>query len=192
MKGKIIISNMIAILILAGCASTNYSSIALNNPDQLLAIEDSLQTHHPNNKKINQALTVAHNQVGLKALRSNDLQQAEMHFEKSLKITPLDTTAQYYSWIANGRQLMKTGKKNNIWDAIELFGKCNRLMPDNGEHHYWTGEAYYKIGDKDFDLILEAFTLATQKKLPPNLSEKAESELKKQIARKKKLDSFWK
>jgi len=181
----------IIVLFLMGCAGTNYTSLATNEPKKLLAMQDSLMEKGANNQRLIQALTKAHNNVGLEALYTNDLKTANKHFQESLSLSPKDSTAQYYTWITEGRILIKTGKKNKIWDAIELFGKCDRLMVENGEHHYWTGKAYYKIGDTDFDLILEAFLLATEKTLPPHLVEKAELELKKQLARKKKLDDFW-
>ncbi len=188
---KIFFTTIIA-LFLFGCAGINYKSLAIKDPTKLIAMQDSLLENGSKNSPLLWALTQAHNNVGLKALYDNDLKTANKHFKESLSFSPKDTMAQYYQWITQGRLLMKTGKKNKIWDAIELFGKCDRLLPKNGEHHYWTGMAYYKIGDKDFDLILEAFLLATKKTLPPHLVEKAELELKKQNDRKKKLDDFWK
>ena len=182
---------IITTLFLFGCAGTNYKSLATNDPVKLIAMQDSLLKSGIKNPPLLQALTQAHNEVGLKALYVNDLKMANKHFQESLSFSPKDTTAQYYQWITQGRLLMKTGKKNKIWDAIELFGKCDRLFPENGEHHYWTGRAYYKIGDKDFDLILEAFLLATKKSLPHHLAEKAKIELKKQNDRKKKFADFW-
>ena len=174
------------------CTGANYQSMAINEPEKLIGMQDSLLARGNANQGLIQAITKAHNKLGREALYSDNLTSAKKHFQASLSLLPKDTTAKYYQFIVQGRLLMATGNKNKIWDAIEIFGKCAWIQAKKGEHHYWTGQAYQKIGDTDFDLILEAYQKAISKDLPPHLLIKTTQAIENQSARKKTLEDFWK
>jgi tetratricopeptide (TPR) repeat protein len=93
--------------------------------------------------------------------------------------------------LAEGHALLKKGNKNGIWDGIEKYSKASTLYPQNGEPLYWIAIAYTKLGDKDFDLILESYEKALSLELDSELRVKAGKKYKHAKERKKKLDSFW-
>jgi len=94
--------------------------------------------------------------------------------------------------IAEGRILVKKGNKNGIWDAIEKFSKASSLFPRNGEPFYWIAQSYTKLGDTEFDLILESYEKSLALDLDEGLRLEVEKNYKIAKNRKSKLDSFWK
>ena len=88
--------------------------------------------------------------------------------------------------------MVKKGNKNGIWDAIEKYSKASDLFPSSGEPFYLTALAYTKLGDTDFDLILESY----EKSISLNLNDQLRDEVLKKYQdakkRKTKLDLFWK
>ena len=122
----------------------------------------------------------------------SDLKSAVQYFNKSTSIDGDNKDSKFGLLIAEGRVLVKKGNKNGIWDAIEKFSKASSLYPENGEPFYWMAKSYTKLGDTEFDLILESY----EKSLALNLDEGLRLEVEKnyKIAknRKSKLDSFWK
>jgi len=93
--------------------------------------------------------------------------------------------------MAQGNLLLETGKKNDGWSAIQAFNKASQLNPSSGIPYYYIGLAYRKIGDKDFDLIIEAFQIALSLDLDIDLKEKTKSAYEKEKKREKKLNDFW-
>ena len=65
------------------------------------------------------------------------------------------------------------------------------MYPQNGEPLYWIAIAYTKLGDKDFDLIIESYEKALSLELDSELKVETEKKYKHAKERKKKLDSFW-
>ena len=92
----------------------------------------------------------------------------------------------------DGHQLRKTGNKEKLWDAIEIYYKAQRLYPSNGEPYFFIGKAYQSLDKNDFDLVLESYQKALQLELSELLKDEVEKEMLSVLTRKKKLKDFWK
>ena len=182
----------IIVLQLFSCTGTNYKKLSLEDPNALIAIEDSLLSVNKNNQSISDAIVIANNNVAKKYLNSNELSLAVKHFKKSISINRDNKDSQYGLIIAEGRVLIKRGNKNGIWDAIEKFSKASSIFPKKGEPFYWIAVSYTKLGDTEFDLILESYEKSLSLELDENIKDEVEENYKKAKNRKNKLDSFWK
>ena len=100
--------------------------------------------------------------------------------------------SKYGLLLAEGRALVKKGNKNGIWDAIEKYSKASNLFPSSGEPFYLTAIAYTKLGDTDFDLILESYEKSISLELDDQLRAEVVKKYENAKKRKTKLDSFWK
>ena len=145
-----------------------------------------------NNQSINDAIVIANNNVAKNYLNDNELFLAVKHFKKSISINRDNKDSQYGLMIAEGRVLIKKGNKNGIWDAIENFSKASSIFPKKGEPFYWIAVSYTKLGDTEFDLILESYEKSLSLELDKNIKPEVEKNYKKAKNRKTKLDSFWK
>ena len=177
---------------LLSCVGINYKKLSLENPNALIAIEDSLLSVNKNNQSINDAIVTANNNVAKNHLNSNELSLAVKHFKKSRSINRDNKESQYGLMIAEGRVLIKRGNKNGIWDAIEKFSKASSIFPKKGEPFYWMAVSYTKLGDTEFDLILESYEKSLSLELDENIKDEVEENYKKAKKRKHKLDLFWK
>ena len=189
------IKNSLIIIILVhffNCAGTNYRKLSIENPFKLIAVQDSLLLVSGDNQRVKDALVTANNSIAEKYLSTGDLKLAAQHFSNSTLIDGHNKYSKFGLLIVEGRILIKKGNKNGIWDAIEKFSEASSLFPNNGEPFYWMAKSYTKLGDTEFDLILESY----EKSLALNLDEGLRLEVEKnyKIAknRKSKLDSFWK
>ena len=193
---KYIIANffflIIVILKLSGCASINYKKLSIENPAALIAIEDSLLLVNKNNQSVNEAIVVANNKVATNYLNNDELSFAVEHFKKAISIDPDNKDSQFGLIIAEGRILINRGNKNGIWDAIESFSKASLIYPNKGDPFYWIAISYTKLGDTEFDLILESYEKSLSLELDENIKADAEKNYEKAKSRKNKLDSFWK
>ena len=166
--------------------------MSIENPESLLLIQDSLILAHGNDENVLSALAFANNSVAKEYMNKGDYNLAADHFSKALVLNETSTESKYGLLLADGRALVKKGNKNGIWDAIEKYSKASSLYPNSGEPFYLTAIAYTKLGDTDFDLIIESY----EKSISLELSDKLRAEVLKKYEhaknRKMKLDSFWK
>ena len=174
------------------CAGTNYKKISIENPTKLIAIQDSLLLASGDNQRIRDALVTANNSIAKRYLNTGDFKLAVQHFNKSTSIDGDNKDSRFGLLIAEGRILVKKGNKNGIWDAIEKFSKASSLYPENGEPFYWMAKSYTKLGDTEFDLILESYEKSLALDLDEGLRLEVEKNYKTAKNRKSKLDSFWK
>ena len=174
------------------CAGTNYKKISIENPTKLIAIQDSLLSASGDNQRIRDALVTANNSIAKRYLNTGDFKLAVQHFNKSTSIDGDNKDSRFGLLIAEGRILVKKGNKNGIWDAIEKFSKASSLYPENGEPFYWIAKSYIKLGDTEFDLILESYEKSLALDLDEGLRLEVEENYKIAKNRKSKLDSFWK
>jgi tetratricopeptide (TPR) repeat protein len=130
--------------------------------------------------------------VAGKYINKGDNVSAINHYKKASELNSSDKVSKYGVLISEGRLLVSQGNKNGIWEAIEKFSKASTLYPDNGEPFYWIAISYTKLGDTDFDLILESYEKALSLELDEKQRSEAEKKYEKAKERKKKLDSFWK
>tara|TARA_B100000886_G_scaffold218572_1_gene151702 strand:+ start:911 stop:1486 length:576 start_codon:yes stop_codon:yes gene_type:complete len=173
------------------CAGTNYKKLSIENPTKLVAIQDSLLSISGNNQRIRDALVTANNSVAKRYLDTGDLKLAIQHFNKSTFIDGDNKESSFGLLIAEGRILIKKGNKNGIWDAIEKFSRASSLFPRDGEPFYWMAQSYTKLGDTEFDLILESYEKSLALNLDKDLRLEVERNYKIAKNRKSKLDSFW-
>ena len=174
------------------CAGTNYKKLSIENPTKLVAIQDSLLSVSGDNQRIRDALVTANNSIAKRYLNTGDFKLAVQHFNKSTSIDGDNKDSRFGLLIAEGRILVKKGNKNGIWDAIEKFSEASSLYPENGEPFYWMAKSYTKLGDKEFDLILESYEKSLALDLDEGLRLEVEKNYKIAKNRKSKLDSFWK
>ena len=174
------------------CAGTNYKKLSIENPTKLIAVQDSLLSIRGDNQRIRDEQVVANNSVAKRYLNIGDLKSAVQYFNKSTSIDGDNKDSKFGLLIAEGRVLVKKGNKNGIWDAIEKFSKASSLFPRNGEPFYWIAQSYTKLGDTEFDLILESYEKSLALDLDDGLRLEVEKNYKIAKNRKSKLDSFWK
>ena len=177
---------------LFNCAGTNYKKMSIEDPRSLLEIEDSLLFENKNNQNIIDALIVANNKMGNNYLIEGELYLAINHFKKAISLNSEHKLSNYGLLISQGRSLIKKGNKNGVWDAIEKFSKASNLFPKSGEPFYWIAVSYTKLGDTEFDLILESYEKSLSLELDENIKKEVQKKYKKAKNRKRKLDSFWK
>ena len=174
------------------CAGINYKKLSIENPAKLVAVQDSLLLVSGDNQRIRDALVTANNSVAKRYLNTGDLKSAVQYFNKSTSIDGDNKDSKFGLLIAEGRMLVKKGNKNGIWDAIEKFSKASSIFPRNGEPFYWIAQSYTKLGDTEFDLILESYEKSLALDLDEGLRLEVEKNYKIAKNRKSKLDSFWK
>ena len=174
------------------CAGTNYKKLSIENPTKLIAIQDSLLSNSGDNQRIRDALVTANNSVAKIYLNTGYLKSAAEYFNKSISIDGDNKDSKFGLLITEGRVLVNKGNKNGLWDAIEKFSKASSLYPENGEPFYWMAKSYTKLGDTEFDLILESYEKSLALDLDEGLRLEVEKNYKIAKNRKSKLDSFWK
>ena len=172
------------------CVSTKYKDIAISDPLKLIAIRDSLNNF--TDSRMNEAAIIAYNNIGLKALKKKDYKIAINSFSNSQKILKTDSLSKYYMFMALAHEKFDTGKKEFLWESIQNYYKASEVYPLKGEPFYFIGEAYLKIGDKDFDLIIESYEKALSLNLDSDFRMVVEDAKKEIMRRKDLLSNFWK
>jgi len=187
-----LLTSILIVLFVCDCTGNAYKKMSIENPEELLSIQDSLLGKKKNDVNILDALVSANNRVAEKYRKQADYISAAGYFKKATKLNTSDVVSKYGLLLADGNALVKKGNKNGMWDAIEKYSKAATLYPKNGEPFYWMAIAYTKLGDTDFDLILESYEKALSLELDNKLRTEAEKRHKLAKERKNKLDSFWK
>ena len=157
------------IVITWNCAGNKYKEMASSNPIKLLSIKDSLlqmssKTH------IVHSIALAHKILGDSAIQEGNYEKAKDHFTKALK----------------------RGKKDKLWRSIQAYNKAATIFEKAGAPYYYIGNSYLKIGDKDFDLIIESYEKALALELSIDLREQVIQAREHISMREKKLKDFWK
>ena len=166
--------------------------MSIENPEKLLSIQDSLIGVRGDDEEVLAALASANNSMAKKYMNQGDYNFAVDHFSTALRLNQTNMESKYGLLLAEGRELVKRGNKNSIWDAIEKYSKASNLFPRNGEPFYLTALAYTKLGDTDFDLILESYEKSISLELDEQLRAEVVKKYEHAKKRKTKLDSFWK
>ena len=173
------------------CAGLDIQKMAHDDPAALIALEDSL-TERGRSPAIITALVAANNALGLVALEAEDYKKGIDHFSRAVGLSELDTLSRYNLLIAEGHLLYKRGNKDGLWDAIQNYHKAAQLKPDLGDPHYYIGQSYHKLGNTDFDLILESYEKALTLNLSSHLRETIEAAHARVSKRDQLLKDFWK
>ena len=192
-ENKIIIRlfGILLIVITWNCAGNKYKEMATSNPNKLLFIKDSLlqmssKTH------IVHSIALAHKILGDSAIQEGNYEKAKDHFTKALKFSPNDSLYLYNQLMAEGHLLQKSGKKDKLWRSIQAYNKAATIFEKAGAPYYYIGNSYLKIGDKDFDLIIESYEKALALELSIDLREQVIQAREHISMREKKLKDFWK
>ena len=179
------------ILFFWSCAGNTYKQMAIASPNKLISLEDSLLQSNPSPTTI-YSVASAHKVLGQRAIEVENYEKAINHFSNVLKLLPKDTLSIYKTLLLQGHILYNTGKKDKLWDAIELYNKAAIVFETLGEPHYYIGRSYHKISDKDFDLIIESFDRALELELSAGLRKVINEAREDAMFREKKLKDFWK
>ena len=179
-------------VLLFDCAGNSYKKMSIENPEKLLSIQDSLILARGNDNGVLAALAIANNSLAEKFMEQGDYNLAATYFSKALTLNETNTESKYGLLLAEGRAMVKKGNKNGIWDAIEKYSKASSLYPNSGEPFYLTAIAYTKLGNTDFDLILESYEKSISLELDDQLRAEVLKKYEHAKKRKTKLDSFWK
>tara|TARA_B100000427_G_scaffold329391_1_gene345375 strand:- start:1474 stop:2097 length:624 start_codon:yes stop_codon:yes gene_type:complete len=181
----------IILIFLIQCNQFSYHQMAINNPSELIAQENSLSIQGLDSKK-KEALVIAHKNIGLSDIENNNYLKAKTHFSRVLFYSKDDSIAQYNLYMIEGHLLRKKGKKDKLWDAIQMYYKAASLKPMEGEPYFFIGQSYKILGNRDFDLILESYQKALDLHLSPKIKAKVEHEFLLVSDREKRLNDFWK
>ena len=165
--------------------------MATSNPNKLISIEDSL-LQSKSTTHIIHSIALAHNALGDSAVQEGDYEKAKTHFTRALKLSPNDSLYIYNQLMAEGHLLQETGKKDKLWSSIQTYNKAATIFEKAGAPYYYIGNSYLKLGDKDFDLIIESYEKALALDLSTNLRKRAIQARKHASRREKKLKDFWK
>ncbi len=182
---------LFVVLVFWGCATNIYQEMAISSPDLLVSLEDSLLQSQPSSAIIS-SIVFAHKTLGKEARDNEKYEDAIGHYSRVLKLSPNDTASIYNTLMIQGHILYRSGKKDKLWDAIQIYNKAAIVLENLGEPHYYIGKSYHKISDKDFDLILESFEKALSLNLDDDLKLKVDKRYNRVKSRKKNLDNFWK
>jgi tetratricopeptide (TPR) repeat protein len=179
------------LLFIWSCAGSTYHDMAVQDPSKLVSLQDSLSQNGLSTNLI-RSLTLAHKTLGEIAYEEGEHEVATHHFSNALKLSPKDTSSLYGALMVEAHLLYRTGKKEKLWDSIENYHKAALLRSHDGEPYYYIGCAYHKIGDKDFDLIMEAYDRALSLDLNPRLRSLAQKARSEAADRDQRLKDFWK
>ena len=81
------------------CAGLSYTKLSRQNPEKLIAMQDSLLLAHGESSNLVNALMYAHNHVGIESVSKNNYMKASNHFLQALELNDQDTITQYLSLI---------------------------------------------------------------------------------------------
>ena len=79
-----------------------------------------------------------------------------------------------------------------IFDILQECNVSATIFEKAGAPYYYIGNSYLKIGDKDFDLIIESYEKALALELSIDLREQVIQAREHISMREKKLKDFWK
>ncbi len=190
---KIIIRlfGILLVVITLNCAGNKYKQMASGNPNKLLSIKDSL-LQSSSKTHITHSIALAHKTLGDSAITEGDYEKAKDHFTKALKLLPNDSLYMYNKLMAQGHLLQKSGKKDKLWSSIQTYNKAAAIFERAGAPYYYIGNSYLKLGDKDFDLIIESYEKALALELSADLRKRVIQARDHVSMREKKLKDFWK
>ena len=190
---KIIIKlfGILLIVIAWNCAGNKYREMATSNPSKLISIKDSLLQSSSKTRTLH-SIALAHKILGDSAIQEGNYEKANSHFTKALKLSPNDSLYMYEQLMVEGHLLQKSGKKDKLWSSIQAYNKAATIFEKAGAPYYYIGNSYLKLGDKDFDLIIDSYEKALALELSVDLRKRVIQAREHVSIREKKLKDFWK
>ena len=165
--------------------------MATSNPGKLISIKDSL-LQSSSKTHIFRSIALAHKSLGDSAIQEGNYEKANNHFTNALKLFPNDSLYIYNQLMAEGHLLQKSGKRDKLWSSIQAYNKAAMIFEKAGAPYYYIGNSYLKLGDKDFDLIIESYEKALALELNTDLRKRVIQAREHVSMREKKLKDFWK
>ena len=190
MKVKGLILYIFVFLLFFSCTTMKYKDMASNDPNKLISLRDSLDAEL--SPALIEAFLEAYNKVGVQAYKSENYEKSISLLLNSQELLPRDTLSKYYLLMASGGKKYESGKKELLWGSIQDFYKASALYPKRGEPFYFIGQSYLKLGDKDFDLIIESYEKALSLEIDDELKVTINKAKVEAIRRKDLLKGFWK
>ena len=194
MKEYRIILRLFGILLIViawSCASNKYRKMATGNPSKLISIKDSLLQSSPKTHTLH-SIALAHKILGDSAIQEGNYEKANNHFTRALKLSPNEALYVYNQLMAEGHLLQKSSKKDKLWSSIQAYNKAATIFEKAGAPYYYIGNSYLKLGDTDFDLIIESYEKALALELSVDLRKRVIQAREHISIRQKKLKDFWK
>ncbi len=182
---------ILLVVIAWNCAGNKYRQLATSNPNKLLSIKDSLLQSNSTTHTIH-SIALAHNALGENAIQEGNYEKAKTHFTEALKLSPNDSLYKYNQLMTEGHLLQKSGKKDKLWSSIQIYNKAATIFEKAGAPYYYIGKSYLKLGDRDFDLIIESYEKALALELSADLRKRVIKSREHASTREKKLKDFWK
>ena len=164
--------------------------MAFSDPHKLISLRDSLDKEL--SPGLIDAFIVAYSKVGIEAYNSGNYKKSINMFSNSQELSSKDTLSKYYLLMASGKKKYESGKKELLWESIQDFYSASTLYPKTGEPFYLIGQSYLKLGDKDFDLIIESYDKALSLDVDEELKISINNSRAEAIRRKDLLKRFWK
>ena len=130
-------------------------------------------------------------QKGENAFAKKRYKNARKHLEQALKIKADYTDAKYYLALSKGLLFYQKGRKSDLWDAIEEFGKAMVLKPNSAEPHFYMAQAYEKKDRREFDNAIEQYKIVLEKEPQSQFTNSAREKIKELTELKDRLKKFW-
>ena len=77
---------LIFMVISYNCAGLCYKKLSRQDPEKLIAMQDSLLVAHGESSNLINALVFAHNQMGRKSVSDNNYKKASNHFLQAIEL----------------------------------------------------------------------------------------------------------
>lgn len=182
-------------VIFYACVSpvSNYRAMLDENPEGLLALEDSLMslTGFSGDTAMVNMLVEAHVSVSESLEFNGDLSGALAETEKAVALNPAHKKALYRMYMIQGHINYNHGNIWKLWDAIELYTKAAEIFPYRGEPLYWKGRTFEKKDDRDYESILEAYEKAASILPECPMLDDTRERIKRIQAEKTTFENFW-
>ncbi len=179
---------------ITGCGTSrpDFSDLVQSDPAWLMAKADSLNQACPDDEELIQALNQVYLAGGTEKMAAENWPEAIISYEKALDYIPRQKEGRYGLAMAQARAHYKKGGPNDLWEALTKFSEAAVIDTSQGEPYLWLGRSYEKKDENDFELILEAYDKALNKRLIPELEKAALEERENVKHRQDILEAFWK
>ena len=130
-------------------------------------------------------------QKGKKYYLKKKYVSAVRQLKKAIALKDDFQEAKYYYHIAQGKILYRKGKKSQLWDAIDHFGKAMIIHPEKAEPHFYMAQAYEKKDRNEFSNAIDEYKIALEKEPSGPLAKICKRKIRELTARRDKLRKFW-
>ncbi|MBD3290395.1 tetratricopeptide repeat protein [candidate division KSB1 bacterium] len=130
-------------------------------------------------------------EAGVEYFNDYKYQAALKALEQALQKEPDHYDARYYRALAQGCILYNKGGKDELWDAIEEFGKAMAIRPNAGEPHYYLALAYEKKDRREFENAIREYRNYLEKDPDGEFANQSRKKIKELTELRNRLKEFW-